>query len=618
MSGVKEIQKLSQGRKHSDPGEGEEEPVDADKPRIVTELATLENKPESQESAGYTEDGGRIIGSGWAEYYDESSGYNFYVNDEKGLTEWSWPEDVPPEPSYTGDEGAEDWQGEGAAGWQLESEDAAAPAATDVVSLPLDSESEQLFGRKPGTMTDSGPSSRQLSARLTGTPPITRTPEEEDRRVQDGAKLLEKAGVQLGKMAINEETDDESETEEELAARAKRLGGGFRSYERPPTPPPPDEAVDEGPPKMGAATVAMLEKLNNTRAAQSGDVMNNQAAFKADGMLMLESIANKADPNAEHEDDEEAVARLAGERVKFQEEMEAVRASFTDKELFHLREEFNDVDADRSGFIDDDELKVLLTLLNDSKVPTEAEVRRVMAEADTSGDGQLDFLEFLALVKSLREERAANASIFKSMGKLLDTVKADVVGGILKDAGEYKNRFKRFWNAEAIAKKERREAERERVKEQKAAVEKRAEDDRKTLEEEGEAKAKKAETRQEETGLETVTLYQGNEVDYPEEDDVVSVHVKIMALDMVSGKPGEVLENSRKRRHPFKFRCDGGAVVAGLAITIPKMSLGTKVRITCPPELAYGERGLPPKIPGNATLVMEVELLSFETNDGSS
>ena len=74
----------------------------------------------------------------------------------------------------------------------------------------------------------------------------------------------------------------------------------------------------------------------------------------------------------------------------------------------------------------------------------------------------------------------------------------------------------------------------------------------------------------------------------------------------------EVLENSRKRRRPFKFKLDGGAVIPGLAIVIPKLSLGTKVRVVVPPELAYGERGLTPKVPPNTTLLLEVELLSFE------
>ena len=45
-------------------------------------------------------------------------------------------------------------------------------------------------------------------------------------------------------------------------------------------------------------------------------------------------------------DDADAIAKLAGERTKMQEEMEKVRNDFTDLELFHLREEFNNVDAD--------------------------------------------------------------------------------------------------------------------------------------------------------------------------------------------------------------------------------------------------------------------------------
>ena len=44
-------------------------------------------------------------------------------------------------------------------------------------------------------------------------------------------------------------------------------------------------------------------------------------------------------------------------------------------------------------------------------------------------------------------------------------------------------------------------------------------------------------------------------------------------------------------------------------------SLGTKVRVVIPPELAYGERGLTPKVPPNTTLLVEIELLSFESGD---
>lgn len=91
---------------------------------------------------------------------------------------------------------------------------------------------------------------------------------------------------------------------------------------------------------LGKSSQAMLEKLNKTRAGTLGDIQDSQAANNTSGMLMLESIANKADPTSEQADpDEEAMARLANERVKMQEEMEKVRSSFTDLELFHLREE---------------------------------------------------------------------------------------------------------------------------------------------------------------------------------------------------------------------------------------------------------------------------------------
>jgi FK506-binding protein 1 len=42
------------------------------------------------------------------------------------------------------------------------------------------------------------------------------------------------------------------------------------------------------------------------------------------------------------------------------------------------------------------------------------------------------------------------------------------------------------------------------------------------------------------------------------------------------------------------------------------MSKGERAQLTCTPDYAYGATGYPPVIPGNATLVFDVELLDFE------
>lgn len=50
--------------------------------------------------------------------------------------------------------------------------------------------------------------------------------------------------------------------------------------------------------------------------------------------------------------------------------------------------------------------------------------------------------------------------------------------------------------------------------------------------------------------------------------------------------------------------------VLGWDLVLPQMAVGEVVYLKCSPAYAYGERGAPPKIPPNAHMHFELELLS--------
>jgi peptidylprolyl isomerase len=74
---------------------------------------------------------------------------------------------------------------------------------------------------------------------------------------------------------------------------------------------------------------------------------------------------------------------------------------------------------------------------------------------------------------------------------------------------------------------------------------------------------------------------------------------------------GTVFDSSVSRGQPFKFVLGQGKVIRGWDEGFATMRKGEKAILECKPEYAYGARGSPPKIPANATLRFEVELLSF-------
>lgn len=69
---------------------------------------------------------------------------------------------------------------------------------------------------------------------------------------------------------------------------------------------------------------------------------------------------------------------------------------------------------------------------------------------------------------------------------------------------------------------------------------------------------------------------------------------------------GTVFDSSVQRGEPATFGLN--QVIAGWREGIPLMREGAKYRFTVPAHLAYGARGMPPKIGPNQTLKFDVEL----------
>jgi FKBP-type peptidyl-prolyl cis-trans isomerase FkpA len=72
---------------------------------------------------------------------------------------------------------------------------------------------------------------------------------------------------------------------------------------------------------------------------------------------------------------------------------------------------------------------------------------------------------------------------------------------------------------------------------------------------------------------------------------------------------GREFDSSYKRGQPASFPLN--RVIPCWTEAVQMMKPGGKARITCPPAVAYGERGAGGVIPPNATLTFEIELISI-------
>ncbi len=96
----------------------------------------------------------------------------------------------------------------------------------------------------------------------------------------------------------------------------------------------------------------------------------------------------------------------------------------------------------------------------------------------------------------------------------------------------------------------------------------------------------------------------------PKASDTVSTHYRGRLIN------GTEFDSSYKRSQPMEFAV--GGVIPGWTEALQLMKVGSKWELYIPSNLAYGERGSPPNIGPDSTLIFEIELLSIKPPTESS
>ncbi|XP_041946701.1 peptidyl-prolyl cis-trans isomerase FKBP11 [Alosa sapidissima] len=86
--------------------------------------------------------------------------------------------------------------------------------------------------------------------------------------------------------------------------------------------------------------------------------------------------------------------------------------------------------------------------------------------------------------------------------------------------------------------------------------------------------------------------------------DTLQIHYTGRLMD------GKVIDSSLSR-DPLLVELGKRTVITGLEQSLLGVCEGQKIKATIPPHMAYGKRGYPPTIPGDAALVFEVEVVSL-------
>uniref|UniRef100_A0A6U4ML33 EF-hand domain-containing protein n=1 Tax=Hemiselmis andersenii TaxID=464988 RepID=A0A6U4ML33_HEMAN len=107
------------------------------------------------------------------------------------------------------------------------------------------------------------------------------------------------------------------------------------------------------------------------------------------------------------------------------------KQGLTEEQIMLVREVFDAFDTDGGGTIDVDELRAAMKALGQNR--TKAEVKALMEEIDSSGEGVIDFSEFMDFMKPMILAEDLEKEVRLQFQIFADEPKVDDEGNVLKD-----------------------------------------------------------------------------------------------------------------------------------------------------------------------------------------
>ena len=237
-------------------------------------------------------------------------------------------------------------------------------------------------------------------------------------------------------------------------------------------------------------------------------------------------------------------------------------------------------------------------------VSAQDETKKAEKPAAKAGKPSAKEVEADSALKDVRAKAsyAIGLSIGRRLKQQVADIDADLVAKGCADALTDSKPLIGDEDAQAAIEIFQREVNAKQVETNKAATEKNKKEGEAFLA----ANQKKAGVQTTKSGLQYKVLKQGTGK-VPASTDQVTTHYQGTLID------GTVFDSSYKRGEPATFPVDG--VIAGWTEALQLMKVGSKWQLFIPPNLAYGERGSPPAIGPQATLIFDIELLGIDKGE---